>query len=699
MSKKVDQLLKTIEEGKEFILAVLIHLNDTYLIEERPDQNLPGFPRVIATIRRIRDHVNRVFGEDRTLVLHSGDFLGPSRVGTITKGRVMLELLNRLGLDWCVLGNHEFDYGESTLIDQMKTANFGITIANMKPAAMDIAAHVLWPSPDRPLVALTGIVSPTVKESFPKDWKYTEPAEALAKFNETTVSVPFHVVLSHGTRNEDREIRPNSQGRTIVLGGHDHDIDWVEDDGTEIMKNLSNLKTVRVILLVAGGGTAVMDLMAAHDTLYNDRCEREGVLPRLSIRDRREGNDPAALQFPDDCEEVLAKVHPKDAEIFRNVWASISPQKFRSESPYSLEKAVANLPTYHDWHWVVLRYEDHEPADTASQSIVDSILSSIPDTDIVVRDATAECPRGLDAREESLRYGPTEFGHFVAECVRLEAQADLALLNAGSFRSDTMLPPTLRNCDLFDCFLYDKEQSVVALDIPRSAAIAMLEHGWTRTGSGGFPQVAPLNVPEADPLRVAIASYLLEDEKTIDGYDDVLARALGIEKADLPSYINARAIKRLAIIPSVLTQASVAEIVQVEPASVAVETADKFIELVDAFIAIAKQNHVTDFLPILSTDDSIPDPELLKSRNRIRTWIRGLPEVSAAESSIRNLLCLPIQQPIQIPEREQKAINLSINRIRELYTSLEGHAARFRANTLYHKLLEYAATGIGGWYA
>ena len=34
-------------------MCAIVHLNDTYLIEERP-QRLPGFPRLIATINEVR---------------------------------------------------------------------------------------------------------------------------------------------------------------------------------------------------------------------------------------------------------------------------------------------------------------------------------------------------------------------------------------------------------------------------------------------------------------------------------------------------------------------------------------------------------------------------------------------------------------------------------------------------------------------
>src|SRR5882672_4899361 len=109
---KVHWLLDEIEYSKGRLVGVVVHVNDTYLFDERPPMR-PGFPRVIATVERIRQHTKKVLGDDRLLVVHSGDFLGPSRVTESEAGRMaMVKLLNKMGLNYCVLGNHEFDYGE-----------------------------------------------------------------------------------------------------------------------------------------------------------------------------------------------------------------------------------------------------------------------------------------------------------------------------------------------------------------------------------------------------------------------------------------------------------------------------------------------------------------------------------------------------------------------------------------------------------
>ncbi|HSB25546.1 MAG TPA: metallophosphoesterase, partial [Burkholderiaceae bacterium] len=112
MLSKVIQLIQ--QEQDRFVAAV-VHLNDTYVIEERAGR-LPGFPRLIATIQYLRDQVTRVTGQiNRVLVLHSGDFIGPSLLSNHDHGASITELLHRAGLDYCLPGNHEFDHGVTEL--------------------------------------------------------------------------------------------------------------------------------------------------------------------------------------------------------------------------------------------------------------------------------------------------------------------------------------------------------------------------------------------------------------------------------------------------------------------------------------------------------------------------------------------------------------------------------------------------------
>ena len=99
---------------------------------------------------------------------------------------------------------------------------------------------------------------------------FTRGTGALCEFSRRTSGVPFRVVLSHATREQDRILRKalGDAWRTIVLGGHDHHIHWAERDSRPpLYKNRSNLETVRVLLLLAGGDFAMQQLNDSYERI------------------------------------------------------------------------------------------------------------------------------------------------------------------------------------------------------------------------------------------------------------------------------------------------------------------------------------------------------------------------------------------------------------------------------------------------
>jgi 2',3'-cyclic-nucleotide 2'-phosphodiesterase (5'-nucleotidase family) len=280
-SKNFQELLDRIRDNKDRVVAVVVHLNDTYLIEERPGR-LPGFARLIATIGHLREYVRGTLGDDRVLVVHSGDFLGPSLLAKKDTGKAMVELLERVGLRYCVLGNHEFDHKAEVLAERVNRKKFQVVVANTEdPTRLVKVSKGDWWPPGTQHIAITGVVSESVHKSFrspvidgwpeatEKSWDFEAPNEALLRFLDISRNALFRIVLSHASQHEDRLLRRQipALSRTYILGGHDHDIEWIENDqSVYVMKNLANCETVRVCLLLAGGESVVREMAAREDT-------------------------------------------------------------------------------------------------------------------------------------------------------------------------------------------------------------------------------------------------------------------------------------------------------------------------------------------------------------------------------------------------------------------------------------------------
>lgn len=266
--------------------------------------------------------------------------------------------------------------------------------------------------------------------------------------------------------------------RTYILGGHDHDIEWVEDDKeVYVMKNLANAETVRVILLLAGGKSVASEVFRAYE--------------RLQAREHAASGK--TLQYPEDLEAVLVPASDTDSsKVMRDRIKNAEPAAGYDD----LYWAVMQAQSEPDIVTFKLRYEDHEAAAPDDAAYVEEALKVVArqDDDVPVCDLsdlignTAK----LEARDAYIRRRSTNLGVFVAECVRLEAGAHVAIINSGAFRCDSELDAKLSVRDLRETFLYDKPNAIMVLEVDSNEVTALIEHGNqpAKNGTGAFPQIA-----------------------------------------------------------------------------------------------------------------------------------------------------------------------------------------------------------------
>jgi hypothetical protein len=677
-SRNRRQLFDRISRFAGRLAGVVVHLNDTYFVEQRAQQQLPGFPRLIATVAALRDHVRRTCGEDRVVVVHSGDFLGPSRLAKSDKGRTMIEVLNRVGVEFCVLGNHEFDHGEPELAARLKDARFHALVANAQaPDDLPVDAMALWPDMKRPLIALTGIVAPSVQPAFKGGWRFTPVDEALHQFIANTADVPFHLVLTHARRDEDRGMRAALEDcpRSYLLGGHDHDIFWLENDSkVPLMKNLANLQSVRVMLLLAGGESATNTMVESYWALkgVNDAPEdtpanRSALLAPL--------NDSDARMARDWIEHQESHILAGQPEL-----PSLPAYHFTQEDNELPETALARRldgwPYHADMLSNVLRRQDFDRAAAVDDAYVRGELrrAGITAGTTVLRDFTARAGASLEARESEIRTRPTNFGVLVSECVRLEAGADIAILNSGMFRADALLPAKLRERDLLDTFgSYDGPTAVVVLDeIEGGLVDELLLRGRQEAGLGAYPQISDHRTAGGGSCRVAIARYLITVENSIDPcYLDVFARRSGRGVTESARALQNAAVASFAVMAALRNQLATVSYPSINAMTVARDDASEFVHLArQASLAFGRSMgtrrppHVRwndEFRRVLSSDLPVADPQLQTARDELRRHLRAV----AAKS------------------------------LTQLRGQVEGHAARFAEKIDYHRIFDSAMVGIG----
>ena len=95
----------------------------------------PDFPPTLGGggsharyIDMIRDKSN---AERDNFLIDAGDFFQGHPIGTVTKGKAVVEYMNKVGYDLLVIGNHEYDIGEDELKVTLALAKFPILSCNI----------------------------------------------------------------------------------------------------------------------------------------------------------------------------------------------------------------------------------------------------------------------------------------------------------------------------------------------------------------------------------------------------------------------------------------------------------------------------------------------------------------------------------------------------------------------------------------
>lgn len=104
----------------EDVAAVILHTNDVHVAFE---ENI-GYDGLALYKKELEEQY------DHVLLVDAGDAIQGAPIGAISKGAEVIKMMNRLGYDLAVPGNHEFDFGFDELNDRSEELECGYTCAN-----------------------------------------------------------------------------------------------------------------------------------------------------------------------------------------------------------------------------------------------------------------------------------------------------------------------------------------------------------------------------------------------------------------------------------------------------------------------------------------------------------------------------------------------------------------------------------------
>jgi 5'-nucleotidase / UDP-sugar diphosphatase len=196
--------------------------------DEEAGECFGGAARMQAAVDGLRDEL-QAEGEN-VVVLSAGDNFQGSLFFSTFSGKAELDLLNRLGLDAMVLGNHEFDLGIQPLAEFINGADFPVIFGNVD-AAGDGALAPLVEDPvvleiGGERIAILGAVTPDTPEiSSPGPTvSFGDPAAYLRNAVEDVEAdgVSKVIVLSHVGTLADESLAAAVPGLDAIVGGHSH---------------------------------------------------------------------------------------------------------------------------------------------------------------------------------------------------------------------------------------------------------------------------------------------------------------------------------------------------------------------------------------------------------------------------------------------------------------------------------------------
>ena len=113
-------------EKERFLWLRIIQVNDVYELD-----NFPSFKTLVD------EHKSQA---DATLVVMAGDFLGPSLLSSLDKGRGMVDVMNHCGFTHASIGNHEADVPSDAIPQRIAQSSFCWINTNMRDLDENLGA-------------------------------------------------------------------------------------------------------------------------------------------------------------------------------------------------------------------------------------------------------------------------------------------------------------------------------------------------------------------------------------------------------------------------------------------------------------------------------------------------------------------------------------------------------------------------------
>ena len=436
-------------DDAEQVAAVILHTNDVH-VAFQDNIGYDGLALYKKELEEVYDHV---------LLIDAGDAIQGGPIGAISKGAEIIKMMNRLGYDLAVPGNHEFDYGFEALDTCAEELDCGYTCANFCVTGGEPVFQ-----PWRILeagdlkIGFVGAVTPdTFTKSKIKD-VLNEVGEPMYDFlaDETGDR------LCAGLQKAIDEVR-QAGADYVILVSHLGDSDAVTE---QFRTDAVAEKLIGLDMIIDGH---------SHETFNRTvTCKDHRQIPIAQTGSNMKAIGQIMIYRDGRLEETLIDTVPEPADI-----------AFEEVTRHGVERCV----------------------DPEMKAFLDEIVASYaPVMDRIVGEVSYDMivdGDGIDNWVEE-----NGLCDFVTDAYRTVGGTQIALINAASVRND-LEAGTITYNDVLNILPYSND--IVTVSLSGQMLLDALEFGVSRlpAGFGGFPQVSGITFRVNSDLE----SSVVVDEK------------------------------------------------------------------------------------------------------------------------------------------------------------------------------------------
>jgi len=225
----------------------------------------------INNFAKIKFIIDQEREKNDVIVVSAGDLFSGNPVvdNYPEKGFPMIDIMNKVGFDIAVLGNHEFDYGTTNLKNRMNQANFDWVCANvdMQNSGVPQPYEYKTIQTNQLRVCFLGLIETngkkdgTIPSTHPwrvQNLRFERPEDIVSLYSnvKTQENADLYICLSHLGFNGNDHVLGDSQLANkfpyfdIIIGGHSHDKINTTVNDIPIFQSGSYLKYLGKIKLV-----------------------------------------------------------------------------------------------------------------------------------------------------------------------------------------------------------------------------------------------------------------------------------------------------------------------------------------------------------------------------------------------------------------------------------------------------------------